>query len=157
MRHGPAEDRGPSGGDFDRRLTAAGRALVARVAEEVARTRGSPLSRFVASPLVRAQETARIARDRLTGSDAPVELIETHATLADYEPAWDLARQLIADGIDTLLVGHQPTVEAMVRGLLAGTGQPLRLQRGFATATVVAIRFDGGGRASGLASVIEPG
>lgn len=154
MRHGPAEDRGPSGGDFDRRLTVPGRLVVARVAEELARVRGTPLPRFAASPLTRAQETARIVRERVAGAPS---LIETHDALADHEPAWELARQLVRDAVDTLVVGHQPTIEVLVRGLLADAPEPLRLRRGFATATLVAIHFDAEGGGARLAHQLEPG
>lgn len=154
MRHGPAEDRGPSGGDSDRRLTLPGRQLVARVAEELARVRGARLPRFVASPLARAQETARIVRERVADPRVP---IETHAVLAYDEPAWELARQLVEDEVDALVVGHQPTIEVLARGLLANAPEPLRLRRGFATATLVAIHFDAGGGGVRVGQLVEPG
>lgn len=154
MRHGPAEDRGPSGGDFDRRLTLPGRRVVARVAEELARVRGSAVPRFAASPLARAQETARIVRDRVAEAHLP---IETHDDLADHEPAWELARRLVDDAVDTLVVGHQPTIEVLARSLLADAPEPLRLRRGFATATLVAIHFDPAGGGVRLAHQVEPG
>ena len=138
MRHGPAEDRASSGRDFDRQLTSSGRELVQRVAGAFQTARGrreasaQPL-RILTSPRVRAQETAAIVRSALV----PVpRKIETANELGG-ETAIPLSLVLEATtaGVDTLLVGHQPVVEDLVKELLGSTPKLLA----FSTATVVGL------------------
>src|SRR6185436_16085877 len=99
MRHGPAEDRGPSGRDFDRRLTDAGRALVDRAAIALLDLRGAPVPRILSSPLTRAEQTARIVHARAGLDASPVEL---HDDLGGDDVPLELARQLGAAGEDAL-------------------------------------------------------
>jgi phosphohistidine phosphatase len=140
MRHGPAEDRAPSGRDFDRLLTPSGRELVRRVARafQSARAAGqapaSPL-RILASPRARARETAAIVRDAIVPVPREIEL---HDELGgEAAIPLSLIAAATASGVDTLLVGHQPVVEDLVRQLLGG---PAGLA-GFSTATVVGLDF----------------
>ncbi|WP_437731143.1 phosphohistidine phosphatase SixA [Sorangium sp. So ce1335] len=138
MRHGPAEDRAPSGRDADRRLTAEGRARVERVAVELRRVRGgAPLARVLASPLARARETAEIAAP-ICG--APEVEIEGELALDAGLPL-ALVAALAREGADALLVGHQPNVEHLVRTLVepSGRGAPSLRLSSFTTALIVAL------------------
>ncbi len=158
MRHGPAEDQAPSGRDFDRRLTSHGRSVVERVAREMVR-RKLPISRIVASPLARARQTAERVSAIIEEPGQPL-VVETHDDLAE---GWGegLLRELLAFDAGpsgapaTLVVGHQPTVEIVVRHVLGRAGGRLSLVHGFATATVVTLDLaaDGGAR---LLGAIEP-
>jgi phosphohistidine phosphatase len=155
MRHGPAEDRAPSGRDFDRRLTPAGREVVRKVARafQAARDGGrasAPPLRILTSPRARARETAAIVRDAIV----PVAReIEVHDALGG-EAA--IPRSLIdaaaTSGVDTLLVGHQPVVEELVNELLGG---PSGLS-GFHTATLVGLSFAADSRRWTLAQHLDP-
>jgi phosphohistidine phosphatase len=111
MRHGaaaPADD----GDDSRRELTPEGARAVEKLAAELARERERP-DRVFASPLVRAQQTARIV-SRALGLSIPVEeLIELEP---DRDPAAVL-QTLVALGIaagHVLLVGHQPQFGRLV-------------------------------------------
>src|SRR4051812_21972755 len=112
MRHGPAEDRAPTGRDFDRALTPAGRELVRRMGEVLHReVRVAP--RILASPRRRARETAVIVAEAFGSSESVVELREE---LAGEGPIpLELIDEVAALGPDlaseVLLVGHQPCVE----------------------------------------------
>ena len=165
MRHGPAEDQAPSGRDFDRRLTPHGRRVVERVAQEMVR-RNLPISRIVASPLQRARQTAERVHAILEDPEQPL-VVETHEDLAE---GWGegLLRELLASAAGspgtpsgTLVVGHQPTVEIVVRHLLSNAGRlgsaagRLSLLHGFATATVVSLDLGTAGGAR-LLGTIEP-
>jgi phosphohistidine phosphatase len=133
MRHGPAEDRSPSGRDADRRLTLPGREVVERAGRKLREVRGEHLPRVVSSPAIRARETAQIV---WTIAGDPSRPVEEHDDLStDADPAVDLARAVVAGGIDALLVGHNPNVEALVREI-ASASTPFA---GFRTATVVEI------------------
>lgn len=164
MRHGAAEDSAPTGRDADRRLTLAGRATVEKVARAVQRSRARQVGRIVASPLVRAQQTAEIMRAVL----APHVDIEIDETLAPDGSAYDLAARLCSASIDTLLVGHQPNIEMVARALVApamrrpaspsATPAPgsTRLPAGFRTATVVGFQVEGRPPPYALAIAIDP-
>jgi phosphohistidine phosphatase len=138
MRHGPAEDRAASGRDFDRVLTPAGREVVARAAQALHEAR-RPLRRrcrVLTSPFRRALQTAEIVA---TQASPPLD-VEVHDDLAaDAHVPLALVRELVEVGEDALLVGHQPTVEELVRELL----HPVRptLTSGFRTATVVSLEL----------------
>lgn len=138
MRHGPAEDRAPSGRDFDRRLTPEGRALVQAMAAALRAQRGRDLARVLASPRERARETATIVREALGSAGATIEIDER---LGGEQPIpWDLVHEVVEAGEDALLVGHQPAVEELCRGLIQPYPLPIL---GFRTATIVALEPNG--------------
>jgi phosphohistidine phosphatase len=131
MRHGPAEDRASSGRDADRRLTLPGREIVERAGRKLREVRGGPVQRIVSSPLVRARETALLVWG-IAGDPACV--VEHHDDLStEADTPVDLARLVADSGVDTLLVGHNPNVEALVREI-ASPSHPFA---GFRTATIV--------------------
>lgn len=109
LRHGEAEPRANS--DAERRLTVHGRE---QVLHSAARLLGEPLQAIIASPYVRAQQTAALVQ----GALGFVEPVRTVSWLTpDNDP-----RQVIAEldrlGLEhVLLVSHQPLVGALV-GLL---------------------------------------
>jgi phosphohistidine phosphatase len=166
MRHGPAEDRAATGRDFDRALTGPGREVVARAARALAddRPSGGAL-RVLSSPYRRARETAEIVAAISPAHDErnpqppgstmglhPAEPgsapypgaveVEIHDDLtADAPLPLDLVRLLVAEGTDVLLVGHQPTVEELVRELLGTDRSPERspLPGGFRTGSILVL------------------
>ena len=163
MRHGPAEDRGPSGGDFDRALSAAGSAVVRRVAEELRKQRATELPRILASPLRRAQQTAALVRS-VTGWSAQVESCDE---LSGSIVPVDIALELGRGQADALIVGHQPTLEVLVHRLAgppdrpssgsgSSSGQPAGLVDGFATAMIVALRTEQAGAAWTIETILDP-
>jgi len=94
-----------SSGDASRTLSATGRRDVTRLAEEYVRRRWRPARVFV-SPLLRAQETARILLDQLGGE---IEL----ETLEELDPSYGgsqlIARLRAGATVDYVLaIGHQP-------------------------------------------------
>ena len=151
MRHGPAEDRGPRGRDFDRPLTGPGRQVVTLVAHELHRQRLAALPRIVASPLVRAQQTAALVH-AIAGD--PALPIVARDELAEPSPAVELADELASAGVDALMVGHQPTIEVLARQLARPSGSPSVVMPSFCTALVVALVTRGSGWE--LDAVIDP-
>jgi phosphohistidine phosphatase len=136
MRHGPAQDRAASGYDADRALTPEGRELVARAARELGRRSGAGIVRVLASPLVRARETAELVR-AVVCPHGVVEL--RRELLPDDDPPLSLVQEVVALGGDSLVVGHQPSVEALVRAL-AEDGARTALGVGFRTAMIVSLQ-----------------
>ena len=153
MRHGPAEDHAPTGRDFDRALSRAGREVVVRAARALHEAR-RPLAdhpwRLLTSPFRRALETAEIV-----AAAAPVAPeIEIHDDLAaDAGLPLGLVHELAAAGTDTVLVGHQPVVEALARELLHPVRPPL--PGGFRTAIILALEPVGPDRWR-LATLVDP-
>lgn len=155
MRHGPAEDRASSGRDFDRQLTPAGREVVRRVADAFQATRSrrepspAPL-RILSSPRARAQETAAIVRAALVPIPRDIEIAPELGGETAIPPS--LVEAAAASGVDTLLVGHQPVVEELVKQLVGTFPKHL----GFATATVVGLDRAADGASWTLAEHLDP-
>jgi phosphohistidine phosphatase len=114
LRHGDAEHG--DGDDAARRLTekgvrqsrAAGRALAAL---------GPEFNAVLASPRVRALDTARLAVEAMGGGE-----VEVHGSLSGGFDADDLAELLAGFGSDAriLLVGHEPDFSQVVHDVTGG-------------------------------------
>lgn len=125
LRHGEAEPRARS--DAERALTERGRREVRRSAE---RLRGRPLQHILASPYLRAQQSAEIVREVL-GLRLPLVTVDW-ATPDDSPRA--AASHLDAYPGDCLLVSHNPLLGSLSGLLLHGhLQQPL----GLGTASLV--------------------
>jgi phosphohistidine phosphatase len=132
MRHGPAEDHARSGRDFDRRLTASGRARTELVARGLGERNEEP-KRIVSSPLARTLETAEVV---IASLHLKIE-IEARDELAPGGNAMALVRELAATGARrVMLVGHEPDVSGLAAHLVPGWS------RGFDKAMVVGLKLD---------------
>ena len=149
LRHGEAEPAG-QGGDAARPLSPVGRRAVAALAAALAREGAGP-KRIVASPILRARQTAEIVRDATPGALAVEPLDEL---LPEREPSVVLAALEAHDAFDgrVLLVTHQP-LAGRLAALLTGDAP------GFRPGTLVRIECaagPGAGRGR-LVRTIEPG
>jgi phosphohistidine phosphatase len=115
LRHGDAEDG--NGGDAARRLTAKGEAQ-ARAAGRALAAMGAGIDACLASPKVRAAETARLACEALS--------VEPEATKELRGGPFD-SLALTAGRGDVLLVGHEPDFSGEVSRL---TGAKVKLRKG---------------------------
>jgi phosphohistidine phosphatase len=132
MRHGPAEDHARSGRDFDRKLTASGRARTELVARELAERNEEP-KRIVSSPLARTLETAEVV---IAALRLNLEA-ESREELAPGGNALALVRELAAGGARrVMLVGHEPDVSTLAANLVPGWS------RGFDKAMVIGLKLD---------------
>ncbi|AVB20936.1 MULTISPECIES: phosphohistidine phosphatase SixA [Pseudomonas syringae group] len=110
LRHGEAQSRARS--DAERELTAHGREEVLKSSVHLS---DKAVQRIIASPYVRAQQTAELVRQSL-GFSEPVTTVPW--LTPDSTPRQVLA-QLDQLGLDeVLLVSHQPLVGELI-GLLA--------------------------------------
>lgn len=115
LRHGEAEPRANT--DAERRLTAHGREQVLRSA---ARLLGQPLQAIIASPYVRAQQTAALVHDTL-GFTEPVRTVPW---LTPESDAVQVIGEIERLGLEqVLLVSHQPLVGSLVSLLEQGHTQ----------------------------------
>lgn len=115
LRHGEAQSRARS--DSERELTAHGREEVLKSA---AHLQGKPLQRIVASPYVRAQQTAELVRHAL-GFSEPIMTVPW--LTPDSDPRQVLSHLDLQAAGDILLVSHQPLVGALVGLLVHGSYQ----------------------------------
>lgn len=132
MRHGEA---GPHRSDFERTLTEAGRDATQRVAEQLAATSYQPDTIWV-SPLVRAQQTARIMQKML-----PATLETKPFITPDDDPADCLdALQGQSDSASVLIVSHMPFVGVLTSLLVEGNrwGMPFVTSQAVVLETPVA-------------------
>ncbi|MBI6631090.1 phosphohistidine phosphatase SixA [Pseudomonas paralactis] len=110
LRHGEAQ--GHARTDAERNLTEHGRAEVLRSAAHLI---GQPLSAIIASPYVRAQQTAQLVREVLGFEPA----ICTVPWLTPDGDVQQVLRELDTDD-NVLLVSHQPLVGSLISFLQHG-------------------------------------
>lgn len=120
LRHGQAEAQARS--DAERALTAHGREEVHQVAVQL---QGRRLGAILASPYVRAQQTAALVREALGFTDG----IHTVPWLTPDSDPREVLKQLDRYAQDELLlVTHQPLVGALAGLLIHGhRQQPLTM------------------------------
>lgn len=109
-RHGKAEEKKPGLPDEERRLTEEGRSDVANVAKLLPWTP----QLIYTSPLRRAHETAEVISQVLGGVEVKVVDI-LRPELTSVENLKKLEFKEI-----TLLVGHAPSIEKLISGLVGG-------------------------------------
>ena len=110
LRHGEAEAHAPS--DAQRNLTEHGRAEVLRSAAHLI---GQPLSAIIASPYVRAQQTAQLVREAL-GFEPDIRTVPW--LTPEGNPVQVLEKLDTDDNV--LLVSHQPLVGSLISFLQHG-------------------------------------
>jgi phosphohistidine phosphatase len=105
LRHGHALPADPGGADADRSLSPEGREQVRKVVEQ-ARDAGARPSLMIASPYLRAGQTAEMAAEILgyTGAIERSALMEPAGSPFDL---WDDLRRRSGEG-EILVVGHLP-------------------------------------------------
>lgn len=114
LRHGEAEDSAP---DAERRLTAGGEHQ-ARAAGAALAATGVGIDACMASPKVRAAQTARLA----------CEALGVTPLLEPALAGGPIAAEELAAGLgEVLLVGHDPDLSMAVHAL---TGAQVRLRKG---------------------------
>ena len=119
IRHGSAE---PAGGEGDeaRRLTKAGKEEV-KVTARALRKLGVKLEIILASPLVRAVETAEIVAGIHKGAEVAVEEALRPRDAFPILPIRDRLGELATDGAAAVaLVGHAPSLDECIGELTAG-------------------------------------
>ncbi|QBF26034.1 phosphohistidine phosphatase SixA [Pseudomonas tructae] len=115
LRHGEAEQRANT--DAERRLTAHGREQVLRSAAVLL---GQPLQVILASPYVRAQQTAALVHEAL-GFIQPVQTVPWLTPDSDPQAVITELEKLGVKQV--LLVSHQPLVGNLVSLLAHGNHQ----------------------------------
>ncbi len=136
VRHADADAEIPEGlGDEARALTAKSRSSIANHFQALKERFGTP-SLVLASPLVRAVQTAQILSIAL-GYEGP---FRAHRSLLPDMPVGAIDSVLNEPGLETLvLVGHNPSMTAMAAHLLGMQNFPKPVTPG----TVIALEREG--------------
>jgi phosphohistidine phosphatase len=142
LRHGDAEPG--DGDDAARRLTDKG-VRQSRAAGAALAALGVRFDAVLASPRIRALDTARLAAEALGGGE-----VEVHGALSGDFDADDLAELLAGFGPDArlLLVGHEPDFSELVGDL---TGGRVDLKKG----GIAVLRLDRSGHGE-LVALLRP-
>src|SRR5689334_8409983 len=115
LRHGIAADHGPDGTDTSRPLTSEGMEKVRRAARGMERL-GMKVDVLLASPLVRARQTAEIvAREFKLHVQSADEL----APGCDADRLLELLRQCATERV--MVVGHEPDFSDIIGALTGGS------------------------------------
>lgn len=112
LRHGEAQSQARS--DAERELTAHGRE---EVLNSAAHLLGQPLSRIIASPYVRAQQTAELVHQVL-GFSEPIITVPWLTPGSDPRVVLSRLDQYATE--EVLLVSHQPLVGTLIGVLIHG-------------------------------------
>lgn len=122
VRHGDAEPAAVGAADAGRRLTAKGRRQSARVGGAL-RVLDAVPALVLTSPLPRARQTAELAVAAMAGKRRrpPIRVLDR---LAPGAYAGDVLDAIPAGAPSVMLVGHQPTLGALVGALIGGMHAP---------------------------------
>ncbi len=132
LRHGVAERQSP-GGDRARKLTDEGKDELRRVFASVKHAQVKP-ELVLASPYVRATETARLAVEELELEES---LSLAKALVPESTPA-DLWNEIRMHSVDSVLVvSHEPLLSATIAWVLGSSKEIVQ----FPPAGLVAIEF----------------
>jgi phosphohistidine phosphatase len=138
LRHGIAQDGVPGKSDADRELTADGRRKLRQTLRTAIHAEISP-TLILSSPLVRAVQTAEIAREVFRSR---ADILRTKALLPSSSPeqVWEEVR-VHRDENEVILVGHDPLFTNLSAYLL---GAP-ELQIDFKKGALMRVDFEGFG------------
>jgi phosphohistidine phosphatase len=162
LRHAKAEADSSSGSDFDRRLTARGHRDSAAVGRAL-RDSGRPVDAILASPALRAAETA--ANVAQGAGLACARLADRRLYNASPGRLLQVVREA-EDAVETLLlVGHNPGLQQMIVDLAQDdpAGLRPRIAAGFPTAALAELRLsidqwrDAGPGCGRITALIQPG
>ena|SRR5947209_6420410 len=120
LRHGIAVEHGAAGyeDDDERPLTSKGERKVWMTAEAMEEMEIS-FDLILASPLVRARQTAEIVAEALKATKR-LELTDTLAPQESAEPFIEFLNDQRPEPADVLLVGHEPFLSGLISLLISG-------------------------------------
>jgi phosphohistidine phosphatase len=128
LRHGIAEERGENPDDDARKLTRKGKDRMKQIVKGLDDA-GIQCDVILTSPLVRAVETARIAR-KYCWENADIEVTDLLMPDASFDELIDHLNRM--EGVDyAAIVGHEPFLSGFVSYCLAGESSSfIRLKKG---------------------------
>lgn len=135
LRHGVASDSSPTGHDDERPLTEDGRTKLREAAPAFRRALEPKVDRVIASPLVRAQQTAEVIYEACNLAELGSTAIETDPCLVHSVSPGVPLEQLIGPALQMgtesiLLIGHEPQLGGLFGRLVTGMDVAIPLRKG---------------------------
>jgi phosphohistidine phosphatase len=137
MRHAQAASSATSGRDFDRTLSDHGYAEAELVADK-ASDLGYVPDCLISSTAIRCRETAEIARKSIRES-LDIEFVDALYNSTPETYATIIAGQ--ANRQSVMLVGHNPSIEQLLEGLIGSDARRSALSGGYPTAGIAVLDF----------------
>jgi len=140
LRHGIAEDHSSRGGDAYRELTEEGREKTAAALAAAKKIKLLPPELVIASPLIRAQQTAEIALE-VFAKGAKFETSEAIKPMSDITETMALIAERAKKYGSIMLVGHDPHLSSLGSALLGSSTAVIEMKKA-ALAKFEISRFD---------------
>ncbi|TDK36663.1 histidine phosphatase family protein [Rhizobium deserti] len=153
LRHAKSGWAEPGQPDFDRTLDAQGYAEAEVVADQAA-DRGYRPDLVISSTAMRCRQTAEAIRRAISETIEPVFVDELYnGSLSTYSEI--LSSQ--PDSQSVMLIGHNPTLQELLRDLVGGEAVAAAIPGGFPTGGLAVLDYRGAaeGSASGSAWVLS--
>lgn len=128
VRHAQTEPGSPGMADAKRALTQVGKEQAAALGQWLAEE-GARLDRVVASPAVRARETARLILESVGPKWEAVRWVD-EVYGAGGRRLWEILQEMGEGAKGVLLVGHYPGVQDLVTRLVGREGPKKRFEPG---------------------------
>ncbi|AYD01135.1 histidine phosphatase family protein [Neorhizobium sp. NCHU2750] len=137
MRHAQAASAAQGGRDFDRELDGTGYAQAEIVADKAADLRYVP-DCIISSTAMRCRQTAEIVRRRL-GETLEVQFIDELYNGTPEIYATVISGQRPARSV--LLIGHNPSIDQLLEGLIGGGARRSAMPGGYPTAAMTILDY----------------
>ena len=128
LRHGIAEDHGSRGGDVERELTEEGKEKTRDALLAAKKMKLFPPELVIASPLIRAQQTALIAIDAFA-KDAKFETSDALTPMSEVTDTMTLVTRWAKKYTRIMLVGHEPHMSSFGSALLGSPNPVIEMKK----------------------------
>ncbi|WP_374730665.1 SixA phosphatase family protein [Aliirhizobium terrae] len=135
MRHAQAVSSAASGRDFDRTLSDQGYAQAELVADKAIDLGYTP-DCLVSSTAIRCRQTAEIVR-RSVSESLDIEFVDALYNSTPETYATIIAGQ--SSNTSVMLVGHNPTIDQLLEGLIGSAARRSALVGGYPTAGIAVL------------------
>ena len=140
LRHGIAEDHSSRGGDAERELTDEGKEKTRDALTAAKKMKLAAPELVIASPLIRAQQTAEIALE-VFAKGAKFETSEAIKPMSDITETMALIADRSKEYDSIMLVGHDPHLSSLGSALLGSQATVIEMKKA-ALAKFEISRFD---------------
>ncbi len=128
LRHGIAEDHASRGGDAERELTDEGKEKTRAALEAVRKMKFFAPELVIASPLIRAQQTAEIALEDFA-KEAKFETSAMLIPMAEVTDTMTLVAKCAKKYSRIMLVGHEPHLSSFGSALLGSPTPVIEMKK----------------------------
>jgi phosphohistidine phosphatase len=128
LRHGIAEDHGSRASDAERELTDEGKEKTRAALLAVKKMKLFPPELVIASPLIRAKQTAEIALE-VFAKDGKFEISDALIPMAEITDTMSLVAKWAKKYNRIMLVGHEPHLSSFGSALLGSPSPVIEMKK----------------------------